>query len=77
MRGEELFWKINSREETSRNYFTWTVIWVQKLVTTMEQERKQLICVQFIKKLNMMTSFTSCYPVITSFQKCESQFFKD
>lgn len=77
MWGKGSFWKINSREETSRNYFTWTVIWVQKFVTTMKHERKQIICAEFTMKLNKMASFTSCFPVITSFQKHESQFFKD
>lgn len=77
MEGKSSFWKINSREETSRNYFTRTVIWVQKLVKTMKCEKKQLIHAQFIKKINKMASFASCYPVITSFQKHESHFFKD
>lgn len=42
----------------------------------MKHERKQLIHAQFIKHLNKMASFSSCYPVITSFQKHESQFCK-
>lgn len=42
----------------------------------MKHERQQLICAQFIKK-HKMASFASSYPVITSFQKHRSQFFKD
>lgn len=43
----------------------------------MKHERKQLICAQFIKKLNKMAYFASCYLMITSFQKHESQFSRN